>query len=343
MGMHLHATLQTDDIYTDATRNLRSLLTKIDAISTINYPLSASLDERVQIVEATKSTREHLESELAALPVSLAKQDLPGALTWAENLPKDIPQNSRLNMLGKILDYWVKTDPASTANYAFKHNQNSNSGFDPQTLHVVSMWAQQDYKAALAWAETLPPGETREDCMASALDVMAKTDPAGAFNHAFRYAIANQKFIGFNSIIYTWSETDPASAARALASLPEGALGQLADNTANLLITNWWRRDRAAVVQWLTTLPQGALRVAAEASVNQWAKVDALSGGGGGVIASTGQTVFVFQPGGGAVAVDRNGVTSGLSTQPSSGNGQFTPISLTLLPAGNGTQSPTTP
>ena len=160
-----------------------------------------------------------------------------------------------------ILQSWASVDPANAANYyettprAFAMMDLMGGGRGPMqgrgaSSIIASEWARQDPTAALAWASSLTSG--KGEAMSSVVTEVAKTDPrkagamigkmdqadqAGAyksvaeqygaldFNEAqnwVRTLPTDQQAAALASAIGGLSNTDPAAAARQVATMEAG-------------------------------------------------------------------------------------------------------------------------
>ncbi|GAA5121652.1 hypothetical protein JIN84_01015 [Luteolibacter yonseiensis] len=227
-----------------------------------------------------------------------------------------------------ILQSWASVDPANAAKYYAENPREfammgmggrggpMGGGQDGASI-IAAEWARQDPAAALAWASSLTNG--KGDAMNSVITEMAKTDPrkaAGMISQmdpddqaaAYRSVAAQYGALDFTeaqnwirtlpaddqaaalaSAIGGLSNTDPAAAAKQLASMPEGdardratndVIGDLArvDPQAAAdflklqesdraqrdgmreLIPIWTSQNPAAASSYISSLPQGPTR-----------------------------------------------------------------------------------
>jgi hypothetical protein len=93
---------------------------------------------------------------LSKLMEAVDQKNLSEALSFAESLPRDEKSTMLLSLL---IGKWAEFDPAGAVNYA----QRSSLGASRNWLvgSALSTWADQDVKAAAAWAQQLPPGQVR--------------------------------------------------------------------------------------------------------------------------------------------------------------------------------------
>mgnify|MGYP001553264112 CR=1 FL=1 len=229
--------------------------------------------EYVQANLAAFKSQDQLRMQIKNLVSSLLAQDLQGTIAWAHNLPDDIPVNTRREIWTDALQDWAKSDPAAAAQYTVSlaspnGETNSDPGIDARndTRLVAGVWAQTDSKAALGWAESLPAGQLQKDAFNSVLNTIAKTDGQGAWNVATQQYETDHNSFNLVSVVGMWSSSDPAAAARAVASMPEGTDDALLAGVSGMLISNWMDRDPTAVAQWIDGLPPGVLKNDAEAS-----------------------------------------------------------------------------
>ncbi len=196
----------------------------------------------------------------ATIAFSLATQDTKAALDFVQNLPADTPEVVRNKALQNALGAWANADPAAAADYL--QNLADNPTLTNTFGAVARALAQNDTKAALAWAEALPTGAARNGALASALGSLAKFDGPSALEYSFNLPQNNNTSLTQRAIIAAWSLTDPASAAAAALALDNPSTRV---NAIVALTDNWVQQDPKAVSEWMQTIPPGEERDAAVA------------------------------------------------------------------------------
>jgi len=118
----------------------------------------------------------------------------------------------------------AETSPGSAVQMAMSLHLNDGSSAVVENL--VQQWASADAPAALAWAETLSPGQQQNE---------------------FAMQIA-----------YALSKIDPVDAARvAVEQIPPG---EMQDEAVMSVLNQWANQDLVAAVNWVKTFPAGPLR-----------------------------------------------------------------------------------
>jgi hypothetical protein len=116
--------------------------------------------------EGTNDTAQFL---LDNMTQQWAAQDIQAASAWALAKPAG---EQRDRLLQRIAFAESKTDPAEAAQLIAQ--QMSPGSFQNEAaVTVVYQWAQQDAKAALAWAESFPAGDLRERAITEVKNVIA--------------------------------------------------------------------------------------------------------------------------------------------------------------------------
>lgn len=133
----------------------------------------------------------------------------------------------------------AKSNPKKTAEEALlvkDRNSRANSLYG-----ALREWTGKDRAAALAWAESLPEREDRDDA------------------------------VGY--VVRLWVEKDAPAAARYAVNLPDN---ESRTPVLSGVISEWCRTDRDAAVAWVTSLPKGKPKAnAIEAIIQYWAPKDA--------------------------------------------------------------------
>jgi hypothetical protein len=195
-----------------------------------------------------------INQSVPALATAWAQQNVTAALTWAQSLPTtndDVRQSALNNVLGT----WTDTDPAGASAY-LQQNLGTDPDFGKLASQLATNWGKTDPQAALAWAQSLPPGDAQNSTVAAAVSQLATVDPQAAWNDAQQLSGgAQDKTLG--NVITAWADQQPDQAAEALANMPEGA--DLDTATTNVA-KSWLRQDPDAASDWVDTLPEGTAR-----------------------------------------------------------------------------------
>ena len=134
-------------------------------------------------------------------------------------------------------------------------------------MMVASRWAANDPQAAIAWAGSLSDSAMRDEVLPGMVGTIAQNDPAQAAQLITQYSSGGPKATeAVSTLVWQWANTDPQSASRWAAALPESDLRRRALES---LINRWAEADSAGASAWLSTLPGGDSRDAAVAAFAQ--------------------------------------------------------------------------
>lgn len=198
---------------------------------------------------------------IPSLATAWAKRDPQAALTWAQSLPLD-NVSLRNSAIANVFNAWTNADPAAAGSYILQ-NLAGDPSFDTLANQVATTMADTDPPAALKWTQSLPPGTTQDAAFLAALTEFAKIDPQSAWQNTL---LLSDSIMGKAqaTVIKAWADVQPAQAAAALTSLPEG--GNL-DSATAAVAKSWLVQDPHAASQWIDTLSPGSARDAAVAQI----------------------------------------------------------------------------
>lgn len=136
----------------------------------------------------------------------------------------------------------------------------ASHGMDGGIDILISLWAQGDPQAAVAWASSLP-GENGRTALVAAVWGWAGTDPVAAADHVsgIEDFALRQELV--SAVIQSWDRTDLADASAWIEeNLPDtaGRAGAYED-----LAYVWIATDRVAASQWIGAMTEGPERDAA--------------------------------------------------------------------------------
>ena len=238
----------TGKTYDDAVQNVLGEMGKTDPAGAAAFI--------AQMPDA--STRDGAIDQLAS---TWAQSDLTGALAWAQSLPTS-EGDARASALKDVMSAWGQNDPASAAEF-LGQNFSNDPNFNAVAQQLAGQWVAADPSAALAWAETLPPGPAQADSLATVFSNLTKTDPQSAWAEVQQLPTGSrEKAMG--TVLSTWSAQNPAQAAAMLGTLPAGTA---LDDAASAVATNWVQQNPAAATQWVNTLQPGSARDSAVAQI----------------------------------------------------------------------------
>lgn len=175
-----------------------------------------------------------------------AKLDPQAALNWAQGLDGRDKSSALVSVLGEM----ATKDPAEAASVAAGlEDDDRNRAY----AEIAEKWALADYDSAEAWINTLT-GEDKQDAMASAIGVLAKTDPQGASLKIASLSEGREKERAIRDVGASWAREDPAAAAEWVAAQSGGE-----DGMRNVMAT-WAGQDAPAALSFIESQPQGEIR-----------------------------------------------------------------------------------
>jgi hypothetical protein len=75
---------------------------------------------------------------------------------------------------------------------------------------VAESWAAQDPAGALAWANSLPVGQAKNDAVKSVVETMSEQDPSGAAAYLLQLPGSSNREAILGQVTYNWARSDPA-------------------------------------------------------------------------------------------------------------------------------------
>jgi hypothetical protein len=170
---------------------------------------------------------------------------------WARALPADAMELIReqwgghlsVQALGDVINAWPKSDfPGGLqAMLALPDDQHRKDALRNYFGH----WVQYDSSAALAAAQTLPPGVDRESAIAQSLVYTGQRDPVGTLERAKSLGQTRGRLLA--SLITEAAVAKPVDAARWLEQ-QQNPVWVAAAGPA--LVSMWARKDPAAAFDW---------------------------------------------------------------------------------------------
>jgi len=199
-----------------------------------------------------------------------AEIDPKAALAWAENQDKRYQQNIML----AIVQSWIENDPQTAVVYWRQRASEDLIGIS-NALTVANALAANDPAGAKAFAESLPPGEARNQAVLGVAIRLAHDDPAGTANWVTGLSIP-QAVVG---VMMHYAVQDPQGARQWIDTLPpesrdtglstyalnvrdnaDGILTalQIADDkirteTVSRLADRWRALDADGFVKWISS------------------------------------------------------------------------------------------
>lgn len=94
--------------------------------------------------------------------------------------------------------------------------------------NFANEFAREDVHKALAWAESIPAGDARNQAFGKIMAQWAASDPIAAANYLTTQPASNNRASQMANVVGQWSREDPASAAAFAQALPAGRERDLA-------------------------------------------------------------------------------------------------------------------
>lgn len=191
---------------------------------------------------------------VGTVAASWGKADPQAALAWAQTLP----DSSSPAALNAVVTAWAKGDPGAAAAYVQKSTDSSvYLSADPSIAQSLAATSPQ---AALAFSNSLPAGEAKNQALNNVIVTIAKTDFTTAWQEAVTLPADGNRDTVMDNLVVVQAKKDPAQAATLIPLFPDAA-GQAAATTA--LAAVWVKQDPQAFTVWLDSLPVGSARDAA--------------------------------------------------------------------------------
>lgn len=209
-------------------------------------------------------------------------------------------ETARARLCEAVVERWKESKPAAAAQLIMK----LTGGQSASDLlgQVLPHWSRADLKAAVRWAEQLPPNSTRTAALihlsyawveanpaeaatfardlgadhgpflAAVIGGWTRQDPKAAATWVQQLPASPTRDSALASLSATWAEQDPSSAFGFALGLPLGGAQQEAVIS---ILSAWAAKDPGTAARWLLTLPEGRPRdYAIENVVYQWAQKD---------------------------------------------------------------------
>ncbi len=229
----------------------KNAVSKTIAALAANDPKAAAV-----VVDKISDSGVRLEA-ISTVAGSWGKADPQSALTWAASLPATDGQAQSV-ALNAIVASWSKSDPAGVASFVQKASDPTL--FLPADPAIAQSLAANNAQAAMAFSQSLPAGEAKNQSLNNVIATIAKSDFATAWNDATSLPAAEDSIGIMTNLVGVQANSDPAQAA-ALIPLFPNETGQTA--AATTLAAIWVKQNPQAFTVWLDGLPVSAVRDAA--------------------------------------------------------------------------------
>jgi hypothetical protein len=173
----------------------------------------------------------NLEAALANAESPRNSQDFDGNRDWARKFPAEAaawllsaPDSPQRDIVAEtVCPQMAETNPAAAVTLAEQCSGAGTNIMGNLLDNLAQIWADQDERAAYAWAVAKSPGEERDRLLHRIALVESKTDPTEA-----AHMVAEQMSPGENqneaaiSVLYQWAQRDAGAALAWAQSFPVG-------------------------------------------------------------------------------------------------------------------------
>jgi hypothetical protein len=225
---------------------------------------SLRLDELGAAIDGalTEPSPSWREAALLRIAQSVALADIPRALAMiAQRREPEV-----LTLRHRLLARWADDNPRAALAYA---QSLPHSPERQKSLQVVlAEWTANDAASVLNWVNGLPAGQERNEAVRAVVEAMAEQDPREALNMLDSLGGVVNRAELQASILRRWAQSDPAAAAGMatdLVGLPAGVYADLA--------AQWGAKDPRAALTWVQALPS-ARDEELDSVAKGWAAVD---------------------------------------------------------------------
>ena len=203
---------------------------------------------------------------------------------WAQHDPETAfrtafeeldPGSARKSAIQYSLDGIAKRDPERAASLFDTLDDDTKSGV---VYSLARALAESSHDLAMAWAEALPNGETKENAYSNIFSLWAENDPEAALGRGLGIENKSLRHRSLSSVLGNWAQNDPVEAMTwAVKNL--GTEDQESIIPGQLL-RNWTRHDIESAADWVAALPEGNLREKSVPTlVSTWADRDLIAAG----------------------------------------------------------------
>jgi hypothetical protein len=149
--------------------------------------------------------------------------DVDGAIGWVSAMKED---SERVIAATEIVSQIAQADPARAVETSDRFGIGRNDG---TVEHIVQLWANENLRAALDWAEAQPASAQRDQVLARITSVQSQTAPADAARTALtQIAPGPVQDAAIASLIHQWSFQNSEAASAWVEGLPVGHIQDLA-------------------------------------------------------------------------------------------------------------------
>jgi hypothetical protein len=191
---------------------------------------------------------------------ALAARDHELAIARLENLKgKELA-----SAVGQIANRWSAEEPEAAlawlAEKPASERTDPNSGrygSDDALLIAYSQWADSAPDTARAWADALPPGETRDAVQSQRARMLSAKGEVAEATRILSQLGSSADPRAVSTIASAWAQRDPAAAAEWAINQPTGTQQERA---IAAVVGTWANDDPQSAAAWLEQFPAGTAR-----------------------------------------------------------------------------------
>jgi hypothetical protein len=181
-----------------------------------------------------------------------AESDLPGALSWAKEMPDGETKRSALMNLNWR---WMESAPKEALDYAVSLPPGRTR---EQLLgQAANHWGMRDPAGAGAWAAALPEGDTRQRALVAVISAWSANSPTEAATFVAGLPAGKSQVEAALSVAGAWADQAPGEAMAWIAGFADPTVRQQAETRA---LGSWAAQDAAAAAAYLRAQTPGRAR-----------------------------------------------------------------------------------
>lgn len=176
---------------------------------------------------------------MGIISFELAKVDL----AHAKALLLESPKREQRAILNGLLQFYATSDPAAGLAYltSLPSGIEQNYGL---AYTLVGQWVRNEPRAALTQIQSMPPGQIRDQTMASAMNIWAQRDLESAINWMLPQLKKPEIVRAWQQLSYTMVRADPERGMALIRQHPE--LNSIQDS----YFSSWIQTDVTSALDW---------------------------------------------------------------------------------------------
>lgn len=196
------------------------------------------------------------------------------AVAWWRGLPEGIEKRQALQGLTEYHGYNNRTEFERSIDFAISLPRSVSR--QEAILRMAGGWAQQDFNAALEWAQRLPDAADQQQvitCLAQNINEFAMKDPEAAIEFGLSLPNASLSDLVLHRATHIWAKIDRDAALEWTESLDPGRIR----NTAiTAVVQQWAQVEPAAAMAYFSETPSNSQRRQVLCSIaTQWMRQNA--------------------------------------------------------------------